>query len=57
LMEGPLPDSLQQWNLPAERHNQFQKALYIAQLACKDYVAYCNSLLFEKREAVLFSKE
>jgi hypothetical protein len=57
LMEGALPDSLQQWNLPAERHNQFQKALYIAQLACKDYVAYCNSLLFEKREAVLFSKE
>jgi hypothetical protein len=56
-MEGPFTDSLRQWNLPADRQKQLFKALYIAQLACKDYVAYCNSLLFEKREAVLFSKE
>ncbi len=57
LLEGELVDSLRQWNLPSSQAQQFDKALYIANLSCKDYVAYCNSLLFEHRDAGLFSKD
>lgn len=57
LLEEELMDSLRQWNLPSPQVQQINKALYIAHLSCKDYVAYCNSLLFEHREAGLFSKD
>ena len=55
-MENNLRDSIQQWMLPEDQTKAFTKGLYIANLACKDYIAFCNSLLFEKREAGLFSK-
>jgi hypothetical protein len=55
-MENTLRDSIQQWKLSPDQAKAFNKELYIAHLACKDYIAFCNSLLFEKREAALFSK-
>lgn len=57
LMEGPLRDSLRLWSLSAQEARSIDKALYIAILSCKDYVAYCNSLLFEQREVDYHQKK
>lgn len=56
-MEKDFRDSLQSWNLSAGQLQRFDKALYIAKLSCKDYIAFCNSLVFEQKESGLFSKD
>ncbi len=50
LIERPLKDSLQNWRLSPAQFREIDRDQYVATLAIKDFIAFCNSLLFEAKE-------
>ncbi len=50
LLETSLVDSLRSWDLSKAQLGAINRKKYVAVLSCKDFIAYCNSLLFEEQE-------
>ncbi|MDX1666007.1 MAG: hypothetical protein R3350_02210 [Saprospiraceae bacterium] len=54
---GELADSLEAFRLDASKAKELSRELMGAELAVKDYLAYCNSLMFEHRDTLPVANE